>query len=208
MVDRQLRPTKQRLLRRIVHAIGDVPPSVLTLAGFLAGLVAVAAAFQGATGSALAWWLLNRLVDGLDGEVARHWSRQSDLGGYLDLLADFTVYALLPLALTASHPMAAAWVALAWMLAAFYLNAGSWMLLSALLEKRRTAAATRRETTSVGMPAGLIEGTETALLITAFLLAPQHLAFLFGLTAVLVGVTAAQRTLWAARTLRSSKGMR
>jgi phosphatidylglycerophosphate synthase len=41
---------------------------------------------------ALALWLLNRALDGLDGAVARASGGGSDLGGLLDFLADFVVY--------------------------------------------------------------------------------------------------------------------
>ena len=46
---------------------------------------------------ALALILVNRLADGLDGAVARH-GRLTDLGGYVDIVADFLVYAVVPFA--------------------------------------------------------------------------------------------------------------
>lgn len=174
----------------------------ITAASLLAGVASAGVAASGLPLVALALWLTNRVLDGLDGEVARLDGRQSDLGGYADLLADFTVYALLPIGLAYAQQDPAVWRLLAWMLAAFYLNAGSWMLLAALLEKERQRSA--RPRTSLHMPTGLIEGAETALLYVLFLLFPNDLPLLFGLTALLVTITAAQRVVWAVRHLRAA----
>lgn len=45
----------------------------------------------------ITFWLLNRALDCLDGALARHRNLQSELGGFLDLLGDFIVYALIPI---------------------------------------------------------------------------------------------------------------
>lgn len=205
MVDKYLREPKQRLMRPLAARL-PVAPAAVTVAALLTGVAAALAAAAGDLRAALALWLLNRLLDGLDGEVARHHGRQSDLGGYADLLADLLVYALLPIGLAFHADDPASWTALAWMLASFYLNGGSWMLLAAILEKRGRGAATGHhggaERTSVTLPGGLVEGTETVLLYTVFLLLPQLLTLWFSLTAVLVLLTALQRFAWAARALR------
>jgi len=92
---------------------------------------------------------------------------------------------------------------LALLLASFYLNGASWMYLAALLEKRNAGAAARGELTTVTMPAGLVEGAETVVLYTLFLLFPGALVPLFGLMAVLVLFTVGQRVAWAARRRRA-----
>jgi phosphatidylglycerophosphate synthase len=148
-------------------------------------------------GVGLLFWLLNRVFDGLDGSVARMRSEQSDFGGYLDILLDFTTYALIPIGLAGGRPLTENWVALSFMLASFYVNAASWMYLADILEKQQHTRGQRL--TSVTMPAGLIGGTETIVLFTAFILFPQWLFWLFSLTAVLVTATIVQRLLWANR---------
>ena len=68
-----------------------VTANQVTLAGFAAGLGAMAAlAFQLYL-PALALIGLNRLADGLDGAVARK-RGVTDLGGYLDIVLDFLFY--------------------------------------------------------------------------------------------------------------------
>ena len=63
------------------------------------------------------------------------------------------------------------------------------------------SARERGELTSVTMPSGLIEGVETIVLFTLFLLFPAALVPLFSLMAVLVMVTVGQRMFWAKRHL-------
>ena len=185
----------------------------MTLAALGIGLAAALAAALGAFPAALALWLLNRLLDGLDGEVARQLGRADDRGGYLDLLVDLTVYAAVPIGAAvgaAGLPGAAESPANAWiwplvaaLLATYYVNLGSYAFLAALMEKRGRGAAARGETTSLVMPAGLVEGFETVVLVSAMLAFPDQLPLWLGLTAVLVAITAGQRAWWATRTLTS-----
>lgn len=198
MLDKSLRQFKERVLHPMAERL-PVSPTVLTLAGLGAGLLTAGAAYTGATPLALVLWGVNRLLDGLDGTVARLHDKQTDLGAYIDILADFTVYALIPAALVAG--LGTGYGALVFLLVTFYINAASWMYLSALLEKRRQGAAAQDEMTSATMPGGIIEGTETVLFYTAFLLFPAQVDLLFTAMGVLVAMTIMQRLLWAMRHL-------
>lgn len=200
MVDRYLRPSKDLVLDSLSKRLPNVSPTAITLTAFVVGLGACVLTWQGQYGWGLGLWLLNRILDGLDGSIARQHTKQSDLGGYLDILLDFVIYALLPLALVLSAPSQTRFVALACLLASFYINAGSWMYLAAILEKRHTSQQARKFT-SITMPRGLIEGAETILFYCLFLLFPQQLEHLFTLMAVLVAATALQRVVWAVRQL-------
>ena len=143
--------------------------------------------------------MINRVLDGLDGIVAREHGKQSDFGGYLDLLLDFVVYLAVPIGIAAAQPaLPILWATVA-LLSAFVLNLLSWSVLSAILERRAAAAADRL--TTVAMPGGLIEGAETIFFYTLFLLLPAYATVLFAIMAGLVLVTAAQRVLWASRYL-------
>jgi phosphatidylglycerophosphate synthase len=192
MFDSQLRAVKQKILSPLAKNV-SVSPTYLTGVGFAVGLSAVSLAWQGLYLPALIAWSLNRLLDGLDGEVARINGKQSDWGGYLDILADFVIYALLPIALTISNPSPSGWFALAFMLACFYVNAASWMYLSALLEKRQV----NQHLTSITMPKGLIEGTETIVFYCLFIIFPDFMSVLFSLMALLVIITIFQRISWS-----------
>ncbi len=203
MVDKLLRVPKEQMLApvatRIFHA---VHPTTLTLAAFGIGLAAAIAVSQAAYGIGVALWVINRLLDGLDGTVARLHHKQSDLGGYLDIVLDTVIYAAIPFALVLSRPALLSWLSLAFLLSSFYVNSTSWTYLAALLEKRRQGAGARGELTTITMPGGLIEGTETVLFYTLFLLFPGGSVYLFTLMGLLVGATIVQRLVWAMERLR------
>jgi phosphatidylglycerophosphate synthase len=144
---------------------------------------------------------VNRVLDGLDGTLARVQGRQTDLGGYVDLLLDFVVYAAIPIGLAVGLGDDRTLVAALVLLASFYVNAASWMYLSAVLERRDAGTRARGELTTVAMPPGLIGGTETMVCYAAFFLLPRYLVPLFWLMSSLVLLTAVQRLAWAVRRL-------
>jgi len=199
MLDGVLRGPKDRLMEPLASSIGArVHPTTISLAALAAGLGCAASLAYGAFWSGLLFWLLNRLLDGLDGVVARQQDLQSDLGGYLDIIFDLVVYALIPIALAIAAPeQPGLWLALAFLLASFYVNVGSWMFLSAILEKRGRGTAGSLERTTVTFPTGLVEGTETMILFTLFIIFPEQLAHLFWIAALLVALTSVQRLVWA-----------
>ncbi|MDZ7801457.1 MAG: CDP-alcohol phosphatidyltransferase family protein [Trueperaceae bacterium] len=215
MIDRGLRPLKSYALGPATSALaprlarwGAMPVTAL---GLGVGLAAAVAGAAGAFGPALWLWWGNRLLDGLDGEVARRLGRADDRGGYVDLIADLVVYALVPIgaavgatapwSLHGATPDPWTWPAAAALLGAYYVNLGSHAYLAALLEKRGRGAAMRPDVTSFAMPGGLVEGFETIVLVSLMLAVPALLPWWFGLAAVLVAVTAGQRVWWTVRTL-------
>lgn len=199
MLDQSLRLPKKWLLAPLARRL-KVHPNAITGAGLVSGLAAAVAAAAGEFTVGLGFWLGNRFLDGLDGEVASAQGKKSDLGGYFDIMADLAVYAAVPVALTLAVPQPP-WILLAVLLGCFYLNLGSWTYLSSILEKRGHGAQANAETTAVTMPPGLIEGGETVLFYTLFFLFPARLNVLFGLMALLTLITVFQRLGWARRNL-------
>jgi phosphatidylglycerophosphate synthase len=201
MLDERLRDTKEILFINLALGLrlNRIHPVFLTLIAFVLGLIACLLLCQGIYWGGLLFWWGNRIFDGLDGTVARVEALQSDLGGYLDILADFVIYALLPIALVWAMPTMPAFIALAFLLGSFYVNGASWMYLAAILEKRRWSAPDQK--TTVNMPAGLVGGAETIVLYSIFIIWPETLVPLFGLMALLVAVTVVQRVIWAAKHL-------
>jgi phosphatidylglycerophosphate synthase len=200
--DDLLRRLKDRLLAPAARRVGRaVSPNAVSALACAAGLACAWCAARGAYGAGLALWLLNRLLDGFDGALARAQGTQSDFGGYLDLVLDFAVYAAVPIGLVLGRPGVPLAVAALAMLASFYVNAASWMYLAAVLERRGAGAAARGELTAVTMPAGLVAGAETVALYALFFLFPARLATLFWVVAALVLATAAHRVAWAWRHL-------
>ncbi|MBA3891713.1 MAG: CDP-alcohol phosphatidyltransferase family protein [Gemmatimonadaceae bacterium] len=202
MFDDLLRALKDRLFHPTAIVVGRwLSPNALSLIAFAMGAAAAIAAANREYGAALACWLVNRLLDGLDGSVARATGRQTDFGGYLDIILDFTVYAALPLGLvygSGDPKVALAGVAL---VGSFFINAASWMYLAAILERRGQGVQATGERTTITMPPGLVAGAETVVLYTLFLLLPGHLALLFMLMTAGVAINIVQRLVWALRHL-------
>jgi phosphatidylglycerophosphate synthase len=201
MFDEYLRRLKDRLLAPVALRLGvRVSPNALSFLALVVGVLAALAASRHNTLMATVLWLVNRALDGLDGTQARVHHRQSDFGGYLDIVFDFVVYAAVPIGLVVAQPDLA--MPGLWLLASFFVNAASWMYLAAILERRQAGAASRKELTTVTMPPGLVAGTETVVLYTVMLSWPASCAIVFPVMATLVMFTVVQRLWWAKTRLR------
>lgn len=202
MMDELMRRLKEHLFAPLARRVGrSVSPLLVTVVAFLFGVAAAVFGARGAYAAGLLCWAANRVLDGFDGTLARVQDRQTDFGGYLDILLDFVVYAIVPLGLALAAPTLPTLVATAALLGSFFVNAASWMYLSAILERRSAGAKARAELTTVTMPPGLVAGTETVILFTLFFLLPGQLAPLYWLMTTLVGLTIVQRLVWGARHL-------
>lgn len=203
MIDRALRTSKDRLLGPITRlAAGRVSPGWITTLSLAGGIGGGVAAGFGLRWQAVAVWLLGRAFDGLDGAVARDGDRQSDLGGYLDMMADTVGYAAVPIGIATAQGDIAVWTWCAVLLATFYANTMSWTYLAAIAEKRGIGAGQTGERTTIHMPTGLIEGAETIVLFVLMLSFPDVASGWFLTMAALVAVTVVQRIVWAVRHLR------
>ncbi|MDA3957131.1 CDP-alcohol phosphatidyltransferase family protein [Oceanispirochaeta sp.] len=171
-----------------------VSAGLMTIIALLFGIASAASVLLGQYSMALILWIINRILDGLDGQIARASRTQSDEGGYLDIVCDFIVYALIPVAISLQKGSRASYISTLFLLAAFYVNSATWMYLSALLEKRAAGAAAQNESTSVTISRGLIEGTETVLFYTLFLLFPRYYVFSASIMAALTVIGALLRT--------------
>src|SRR5438128_2466623 len=74
-----------------------------TLAGLAVGLLTVPLLAGAHYNAALVIVLINRLLDGLDGAIARQ-GKSTPFGGYLDIVCDMVFYAALPLGFALAAP--------------------------------------------------------------------------------------------------------
>ena len=205
MVDRVLRPIKARAYAPLAQRLRRLPPDAVSTLALVAGLAAAAAAGVAAFPAALGLWWLNRFLDGLDGELARARGTLRRAGAYLDLMIDLCVYAALPIGLAigaagAGHaPMGELALAAAAVLAAFYLNLGSWALLAPALPSPEPR---RAHDPGLRMPAGLMEGTETLIAFSLALLLPEYALLSLAVIATLTFASALQRSAWGLMALR------
>jgi len=199
MFDGPLRTFKERVFLPFAHFVArsGATPTLVTLIGFVFGLLASVAAARELVWWASALWWIGRIFDGLDGTLARLTNQESDFGGYVDIVCDFTIYAAIPIAVVLPlQDDKLRWLILCVLLSTYFVNAAGLFLLSALVEKR-SVDPKKRGTTSVVMPRGIVEGFETMVANQLFILFPQHASLLMGIFATLVAATILMRIRWA-----------
>ena len=201
MLDAMLRPVIDGPLNaagRMLARSGSSANAV-TVAGLAVGLLAAAAIALQAYAAGFALILLNRLLDGLDGAVARA-TAATDRGGYLDVVVDYVFYAGVPLAFALAEPSRNALPAAA-LLAGFCLTCSSFLGFAAIAAKRglETGAHGRK---SFFYSTGLVEGTETILIFLLMAAVPHWFAVLAWVFAGLCALTAMQRAILAMKTFR------
>jgi phosphatidylglycerophosphate synthase len=173
-----------------------VSANAVTLSGAAVALACVAAIACRQYSLGLGLIALCRILDGLDGAVARA-SRRTDLGGYLDIVSDYVFYGGVPLAFAIAAPARNALPAAA-LLASFLLTAASFLACAALAAQRGVTATPPRQK-SFFYSNGLIEGTETIAFFVAMTLWPARFATLAWVCAGLCVLTAIQRSAGAVR---------
>jgi phosphatidylglycerophosphate synthase len=172
------------------------PANTITVVGLVIGLLALPLLAGGQYGWALLVILLNRLIDGLDGAIARQHG-PTPFGGYLDIVCDMAFYAAVPLGFALARPANALWAAL--LLASFVCTAASFLGRAVMAVERGEADDGGRGQKSFFYAAGIIEGAETILAFVLFCLFPAAFPWLAGLFAALCFWTAAARVLAARR---------
>jgi phosphatidylglycerophosphate synthase len=190
-IQQALKPLMTRAARSLVRL--GLRADTITLVGFATGMAAATAIALQHYLSGLALLLLSRLMDGLDGAVARATS-PTDRGGFLDITLDFLFYAAIPLAFALADPPANALPA-AVLLAAFIGTGSSFLAFAAVAEKRQLQSLAFPDK-SFYFLGGLSEATETILAFTAMCLWPQWFAQIAYGFAVLCGITAVLRIGW------------
>ncbi|MDQ6684135.1 MAG: CDP-alcohol phosphatidyltransferase family protein [Pseudomonadota bacterium] len=201
MIDRQatalIRPAIDVLARALVRA--RVGADVLSFIGLGVGWGGALAIAMHAPGVGAALILLSRLLDGLDGAVARQ-TTPTDRGGFLDISLDFLFYPSIPLAFAFADPTRNA-LAAAVLLAAF-VGTGTSFLAFAVLAAKRGLTSTAYPDKSFFFLGGLTEAAETLSFFIAMCLWSQHFALLAHAFAALCAVTIAMRLHWGWQAFR------
>ena len=163
-----------------------VTADAVTWVGFGLGLAAAACIALQQPLAGLALLLASRLMDGLDGVVARL-TAPTDRGAFLDITLDFLFYASIPLAFALADPAANA-LAAAVLLAAF-IGTGSSFLAFAVLAERRGLKSLAYPGKGLFYLGGLTEATETLACFAAMCLWPAAFVPLALGFAALCGLT-------------------
>lgn len=200
MFDAKLRPLIDPPLNRVGRAFArsGIGANTLTFTGLALGLGGAVAIAFGAVWLGLALIVANRLLDGLDGAVARA-AGPTSLGGYFDIVADFAFYVSIPLAFgvqSAENTLPALVL-----VASFVLTGVSFLAFAVI------AAQRGEETEAHGMKSffystGLAEGGETIAVFVAMCLFPGWFAVIAYGYAALCVLTVFQRSAMAAAQFR------
>ena len=195
MFDARLRPLIDPPLNAVGRVLAGwgIGANSVTLAALVPGLAAAFAIAHHHYLAGLALILLNRLLDGLDGAVARA-TRTTDFGGFLDIVADFIFYVAVPIGFGMALPENQ--LPALWLVGSFALTGTSFLAFATLAAKRgiETSAHGRK---SFFYDTGLAEGTETILVFVLMCLFPAGFAIIAYGYAALCGLTVLQRSLSA-----------
>lgn len=197
MFDARLRP----LIDPPLNAMGrwlarlGVTANGLTAAGILVALLAGWAIAHGQFDLGLGLIVANRLIDGLDGAVARA-TRMTDFGGYFDIVGDFVFYVAVPVGFGFADPSNL--VAALILVASFALTGTSFLAFATLAAKRgeETVAHGRK---SFFYNTGLAEGSETIAAFVLMALMPAYFVTIAWIYALLCLATVMQRSANARR---------
>jgi len=200
MFDARLRPLINPALDRMGAALArrGVSANQVSVTGAAFGALAGLAIGLGEPLAGLALVLASRLLDGLDGAIARA-SQPTDFGGYLDIICDYVFYLAVPLGFGFAAPANLPFALL--LVASFTLTAVSFLAYAALAAKQGL------ETRAHGLKSffystGLAEGAETILAFVLMCLWPTAFPQIAVIFAGLCLLTVIQRSVIARRVFR------
>jgi phosphatidylglycerophosphate synthase len=181
MLDRAARRLVEPALAQMAAAAErrGITPNQVTVGGFALGVAAIVAIAAGWYFAGLILLLANRVADGVDGTLARRVGL-TDLGGYLDIVLDFIVYAGAGFAFALaddSNALAAAFLIFSFM------GTGSSFLAFAIFAAKRKLDGEPATAKGFYYLGGITEGTETILFFVVVLLSPDAFpaaAYIYG----------------------------
>ena len=187
-------------LARLAEQMG-ISPDQVTIAGFLTGMAAVPMLYLQEYTAALVLILINRILDGMDGALARM-STPTNAGGFLDITLDFIFYPAVVFGFALANPGTNALAAAA-LIFSFVGTASSFLAFAALAEKSQIKCVTYPHK-SLYYLGGITEGTETIILFILMCLFPDRFTLMaWGFTG-LCWITTLLRVLGGYLTLKKS----
>ncbi|WED20712.1 CDP-alcohol phosphatidyltransferase family protein [Vibrio sp. JC009] len=177
---------------RVLHNRG-ISANQTTIFGFAMGFIAFPLIISGYYSAGLAFILINRICDGLDGALARI-QGVTDSGGFLDISLDFLFYSLIPFGFVLANPEQNA-IAGAFLIFSF-IGTGSSFLAFAVMAGKNKIENPVYKNKSLYYMSGLTEGTETIACFVLFCLFPGSFALIAYIFGALCWITTFNR-IWA-----------
>jgi phosphatidylglycerophosphate synthase len=220
-LDVQVQNLSDNVINPLCHLVPSfVSPLHLTCLAFICGLISCWHIYHEHNFQALIFWVFNRLLGGLDGAVARHRGKESELGDFLDLLGSFWVYSTIPiscgLAVSALDDLKqpftylalsdSPWLSIAVLEAMFHIHNFVLFYAAAAIEKRKQAGKNlTKELTNVAMRPALVESFESGTIFTLMLAWPRRIEALCWAMGLLMTVGTIHRIQWLLSALLDHK---
>ena len=194
MFDHQIQNFTQKPLIIVAKIfLKFLKPNQMTILGFILGFVMCILIFFQFYFAALVLLLLNRFCDGLDGTMARL-TTPTPLGGYLDIVSDFTIYSGFVLAFGFSN---SSYTYSSMVLLFLYIGTGTTFLAKAAIQTQldkitETNDAIEELPKSFHYTSGLVEGTETIIFMILCLLLPNFfvlISIIFGILCLITFIS-------------------
>lgn len=184
MLDSTITPLVKGVLTPVVMLLNKckITADQLTITGFIVGLLVIPLLAMQHWYAALGVIVFNRILDGLDGQLARYQKNSSSAGGFLDISLDFLFYAAVPLGFALADPANNALPAV--ILLVSFIGTGSSFLAFAIAAEKYQIERPQFKYKSFYYLHGLTEGTETILIFIAFCIWPANfpiMAYVFSL---------------------------
>lgn len=141
----------------------------VTIIGFVFGLASILSISFGNLPYGLFFLCLNRIADGLDGAIART-TQLTDFGGFLDIVADFIIYAGVVFAFAIDNPDNAFYAAF---LIFSFVGPITSFLAYAIIAAKKDINTSKRGRKSFYYLGGICEGTETAFILILMCITPH-----------------------------------
>jgi len=167
-----------------------VHPDLVTVTGFVLGMVAVIMLACHWFLTALLFILLNRLCDGLDGALARQ-EKPTGAGAFLDISLDFIFYGAVVFGFALADPVQNGFAASLLLLA--FIGTGASFLGFAIVAEQKQLKNITYPGKGFYYLGGLTEGTETLIFFILMCLMPGRFVPLAVIFAILCLLTAASR---------------
>ena len=194
MFDRQIQNFIQKPLIIVAKLfLKFLKPNQMTILGFILGFVMCILIFFQFYFAALVLLILNRFCDGLDGTMARL-TTPTPLGGYLDIVSDFTIYSGFVLAFGFSD---SSYTNLSMILLFLYIGTGTTFLAKAAIQNQLDKISESNDDVkelpkSFHYTSGLVEGTETIIFMVLCLLLPNFfilISIVFGILCLMTFIS-------------------
>ena len=201
MIDGKIRHLADPALIQIARQVCrlNISADAITVSGFAIGMLCIPLLAQEQYWLALLCLTVNRLLDGLDGPVARL-TTTTDAGAFLDITLDFLFYSGFVFGVVLGSPDQAVFGAL--LIFSFVAN-GCASLAFSIFAERNGLSTDARGSKSFYYLGGLAEGFETIIAFTLICLLP-HLFWLIAIVfSLMCWVSAVYRIFYSYLLLRS-----